>query len=271
MLFVVLTYAFSWGIWGGGYLLLSDDTPFVPIVFLGVFGPAVAAAVTVRAAGGDIREWLHSILSWRVASRWYLAALLVPILVYGVAAISLSLFGASFRIENLGRGVAIFISGLPTATLISGGNEEFGWRGFLLPHLQQQYDALSASLIIGIVWAGWHLPVYILPLGLTNGPFYLFAPFIILFSILFTWLYNSTGGSIVVVMLLHGSMNSAIGIYAGVLSVDTVSETVLWATRPIGVICVTALVVVFGYEALSDQAANVESELVTNSQHNETD
>lgn len=242
--FVLLTYGLSWGIWGGGYLLLPSDAPFVPVVFLGVFGPAVAGALTVHLAGGDVRGWLRSTLTWRVSPKWYLAAVLVPVLAYGISAALLVLADAPVRSEKFGLGVAVFLGGLPTATLLSGGNEELGWRGFLLPRIQQRYDAVTASLVVGVVWAGWHLPVYLLPLGLTNGPYYLFVPFVVLFSFVCTWVYNGTCGSVPVAMVLHGSMNSAVGIFAMVLATDAVSDTFLWATRPLGLFFVVVVLVV---------------------------
>ena len=252
VVFVLLAYGLSWGIWAGGYVLLPTGAPFVPIVFLGVFGPAVAGALTVRLRDESVRDWLRATLLWQVSPWWVLAAVSVPVLVYGIGAAILVAVGTPTQPENLGLGVAVFLGGLPTATLLSGGNEELGWRGFLLSRLQQRYDALSASLLVGAVWAGWHLPVYMLPLGLTNGPFALFVPFILLFSIVFTWVYNGTNGSVLVAMTLHGSMNSAIGIFAGVISTDAVDQTVLWATRPIGVFCVVAvLLFVYGRDTLS--------------------
>lgn len=251
VLFVVLTYTISWGVWGAGYLLLPEDTSIIPVVFLGGFGPALAAAVTIQASGGRIRSWLRECLTWRVAGRWYLAAIVVPIGLYGIAAVFLLAFGASLQFDRFGRGIALFLGGLLTATFVSGGNEEFGWRGFLLPRLQRRFDALTASLIVGIVWAGWHLPVYVLPLGLVNGPFYQFVPFVVLVSIAFTWLYNSTG-SVLLSMLMHGSLNSAIGVFVGVLATDAVTETVLWSSRTVGAFFVaTLLIITFGHRTLT--------------------
>lgn len=261
--FVLLAYGLSWGVWTGGYLLLPASVPFVPIVFLGVFGPAVAGALTVRLRGESVRDWLHATLFWQVSPWWALVAVLVPVLVYGIGAAILVAVGTPTQPDNLGLGVAVFVGGLPTATLLSGGNEELGWRGFLLPRLQQRYDALSASLLVGVVWAGWHLPVYMLPLGLTNGPFALFVPFIVLFSVVFTWVYNSTNGSVLVAMILHGSMNSAVGIFAGIISTDAVNQTVLWATRPIGVFCVVdVLLLIYGRNTLSTKPIRPTSGVV---------
>lgn len=250
--FVVLAYAFSWGTWGVGYLMVPDSAAFVPVVFLGVFGPAIAAILTVQVGGDTVRSWLTTILNWRVAPRWYLMALLVPVGIYGVAAVVLVMVGALVQGNQLDRGIALFLGGLPTAMFISGGNEELGWRGYLLPRLQQKYDALTASFIVGIVWAGWHLPVYVLPLGLTDGPFTLFVPFVVFLSVVLTWLYNNTDGSALLAIVMHGSINSALGIFVGVLTVDAVSETVLWGSRIIGAFCVASiLTVTYGHRTLA--------------------
>lgn len=262
--FVVLAYAFSWGIWGVGYLAVPDDVPFVPVVFLGVFGPAVAAALTVRLTGDAVRSWLTMILNWRVAPRWYFAAFLVPVGMYGLAAVVVVFAGATVQGDQFARGFMLSLGSFPTAMLISGGNEELGWRGYLLPRVQQEYDALTASLIVGIVWAGWHLPVYVLPLGLTNGPFYLFVPFAVLLSVVLTWVYNNTDGSALLAMVMHGSVNSALGIFVSVLTLDAVSETVLWGARIIGVFCVAViLTAVCGPRTLIDGDPQTESPSAT--------
>lgn len=250
--FVALAYGLSWGVWILGYLALPADAPYFPLVVLGVFGPAVAAMTVIRASGRRVRTWLADVLEWRVAPRWYLAALLLPVVMYAVAAVALVAAGASVRLERAGWGALLFVAGLPAATLLTGGNEEFGWRGFLLPRLQRRYSALVASLVVGVVWAGWHLPVYLLPLGLTNGPFRLFLPFAVLASVAFTWIYNSTNGSVLVSMLLHGSLNSAVGLVGGVLALDPVNEVAPWRARILGALLVAVtIVLVYGYAALS--------------------
>ncbi len=92
------------------------------------------------------------------------------------------------------------------AVLIVG--EEVGWRGFLLPHLLQRYPPLTSSLILGVVWAVWHLPNFLLP----NYPHYglPFSAFLVTamgFSVLFTWLYLSTAGSLVIAIIFHAALN----------------------------------------------------------------
>ncbi len=93
--------------------------------------------------------------------------------------------------------------------------EEPGWRGFALPRLQEQFGPISGTLILGVLWAGWHLPGYlggwmtvgVVPLLLSG----------MAFSILATWVYNNTQGSILLMILLHSSSNAAISIGSMVL------------------------------------------------------
>jgi membrane protease YdiL (CAAX protease family) len=88
--------------------------------------------------------------------------------------------------------------------------EEVGWRGYALPALQARYSALLASLILGVVWALWHLPVFFNPdTSYSNLPFLLFLVFIVPVAVLMTWLFNSTAGSVLMAMIFHAVMNSA--------------------------------------------------------------
>ena len=88
--------------------------------------------------------------------------------------------------------------------------EEVGWRGYALPALQARYSALIASLILGVMWALWHLPVFFNPdTSYSDLPFFLFVAFLVPVAILMTWLFNSTAGSVFMAMLFHAVMNSA--------------------------------------------------------------
>ena len=88
--------------------------------------------------------------------------------------------------------------------------EEVGWRGYALPALQARYSALISSVILGVLWASWHLPTFFNPdLSYSNLPFFLYILFIVLIAILMTWLFNSTGGSVLMAMFFHAVINVA--------------------------------------------------------------
>jgi membrane protease YdiL (CAAX protease family) len=90
--------------------------------------------------------------------------------------------------------------------------EELGWRGFALPHLQRHYSALVSSLITGLVWAFWHFPNF---LAFTPSMLAAFVPKVIAMSLIFTWVYNSTGGSLFAVVLLHGAIIASAMLFVG--------------------------------------------------------
>ena len=105
--------------------------------------------------------------------------------------------------------------------LVRGGpmGEELGWRGFALPRLQQHRNALDASIFLGLIWGLWHLPLYFVPgtgqsemLGTGTSPAFAIGGFLgwtIGLSVLFTWLFNQTGGSLIVVIRFHTAVNLA--------------------------------------------------------------
>jgi len=114
----------------------------------------------------------------------------------------------------------LFTYYLPTAALgiiFPGLGEEPGWRGFALPRLQQQYGPLTGSLILGTLHGLWHLPAYFIPGAILDGPFnfMVFAAntcSIIALTLIWTWLFNNAGQSILFAMLVHGASNAVSGL-----------------------------------------------------------
>jgi membrane protease YdiL (CAAX protease family) len=213
--YFALAFAFTWALWVPAALEargLISQLP-VPAGFLGVFGPMVAAIVVTAIEDG--RAGLHSLLGrvvrWRVAPVWYAVAVLGPlVLTLGAIALHVALGGQP---PSLG----LLIGALPTLliyivymTLTVALGEEVGWRGYALPALQARYSALIASLILGVLWALWHLPVFFNPDTLySNLPFVLWLVYAVPFAILITWLFNSAGGSVLMAILVHAVMNAS--------------------------------------------------------------
>ncbi|MBB5210884.1 CPBP family intramembrane glutamic endopeptidase [Microbulbifer hydrolyticus] len=134
---------------------------------------------------------------------WFLTALLVFPLV-GVAAVTLhSMFGG----PSLGLRTTQLLPQLIVILVISLG-EEFGWRGYLLPKLQEKYSALTASLILGAVWGFWHFPASLIGTGVPQEmPFFVFLVWVLLATLLMTWVYNNTG-SVLLAILMHSMANA---------------------------------------------------------------
>ncbi|WP_244531448.1 CPBP family intramembrane glutamic endopeptidase [Halogranum amylolyticum] len=163
--------------------------------------------------GDDVRAWASQITTWRVGWKWWLIALSLPLV--AAALISGGIFAVRGPVD-FGQALPspLVVTGLFLFTLVlSGGlNEEPGWRGFAQARLNERYGAFNASLIIGVVWAGWHLPYFFAPVTphssfpLVNQVGWIGG--ILTLSVILAWAYNSTG-SVLIVMVLHAMANTA--------------------------------------------------------------
>jgi len=203
LVFVALTFLISCLPWyGGGTGLL-------------VFGPSLAGVIIIALTGG--KAGLHDLglraLRWRVELRWWVAALLLSGAILLVSlGIDLMLGGQlpplAFLRQEWHLAPAFFL-----ITIVGGPlGEEFGWRGFALPHLQRRWSPLAASLIIGVVWGLWHLPTFFAPgslhnqLGIQSLPLFVLGEIVL--ATFITWVYNATGGSLLVGgIILHNADN----------------------------------------------------------------
>jgi membrane protease YdiL (CAAX protease family) len=206
--FLIFAFALSWWVWPL-ILFNPDSTAMVS------FGPSVAAVVVSALVGGrrEVVALLRAVVKWRVHWSWYLIALGGPFLIAGlVGAVAIG-FGV-VDTSNLGDDFGWSTwSGLPLLLLSTGlvGGplfEELGWRGFLLPKLELEHTALWSTVVVGIVWATWHLPLLISePSG--QRPPLPFIVWILAQAVLLTWIYNGTLGSVFMVILFHAAANSA--------------------------------------------------------------
>jgi membrane protease YdiL (CAAX protease family) len=211
MTFFILTYALAWILWLP-LVVLQDTIPAAPglvLVLLGSNVPSLLAIVlTALVLGrGALRKLLGRLLIWRVDPRWYLVVVLGPV----------ALAGGMVALNAFVGGPAISV-GVPLLTVVitltffifpgSALGEEIGWRGYALPRLQSGRSALSASLILGVIWAFYHLPLFFTGQAFRSPS--LLVPFVVsglALSVILTWVYNSTGGSLLLVVLLHATAN----------------------------------------------------------------
>lgn len=177
-----------------------------------IFSPAIVAlGLTGRQQGrAGIVALMGRLAAWRVGARWYLAALLLPTVINGGALLANRAAGGAT--PSLPGGLSpeqqlVPLAVMPVYFLLPSLAEELGWRGYALPRLQTRRSALAASLAIGVVWALWHLPLWFVP-GSTQGeiPFGWYTVATVAMAVIFTWLFNSTGGSLLPVTLLHASV-----------------------------------------------------------------
>lgn len=213
--YFVLAFAFTWAILCPA-VLAAQGIITVPLsssvlITIATLGPAAAAIVVVRAEAGrsGIRDLLDQARRWRVKPIWYAIALMGPALMMMVAFLVWRLLGGpSLAAPPLNAWLSVPI--LAVVLLIPALFEEIGWRGLALPRLQDRHGALAASLIIGVVWGIWHLPIWFIPeAGFSSLPFPIFVVFTTAMSVLFTWLYNGSGGSVLLPALAHAAINAA--------------------------------------------------------------
>lgn len=263
--FLVVTYAFTWTIQGLLVLwgLEASWTHSILIGF-GGFGPPVGAAVVVWASGGSLRTWFAQIFKWRIGAKWWALAFGLPIVILAIGSGIYVLAGGPVDLSSFPSPL-IFLFVLAWGTVWGGGQEELGWRGFMLPVLQDRYGALTSSLFVGAAWAAWHLPL-LLNTTTTHGGWplsqqLLWAVTIFAGSILWTWMYNSTGGSVLAVAVFHAGIN-AMGLYhpADLASLAPGGVPDPWlnflaeATGAIPLIGIAiVLVVVYGADRLSNR------------------
>lgn len=255
-------YAFTWIISAPAAFMEESWAPWI-LIYVGSFGPPVSAAVVTWLRGDDVRAWARQIVRWRVGWPWWVAAFGVPLVIIAVTTVVLAAIGGPVDLDQPVQSpvliAIVFIFGL---TVSGGLNEEPGWRGFAQPHLNDRYSALTASLIIGVVWAGWHLPYFLIPIAPHSG-FTLINQIgwfigIILLSVILAWAYNGTG-SVLIVMVLHAMANTAdillplapdLLIVEGVLD-ETAVGTVVMVQLVVQLLVVVAFVVYYGGDTLA--------------------
>ena len=201
--FFLLAYLLSWYPW---LLHLAHVTRGEG--GLNPLGPFVAALILSGITGRwiSIKRLLKRLVEWRVGVRWYAFVLLLPAAIC-VLVVSLNLLlGAPHPTaaqlakwpEMPSRFLFIF--------LFIGLGEEPGWRGFALPRLQQKYSELGASLILAVFWAAWHLPLTATELKIQYVPQFLIG--ILSATVVHTWVFNRTKGSVLLQMIFHSAVNT---------------------------------------------------------------
>lgn len=215
-LFTLVAYGISWIIFTPAILdaLGIIDFPF-RIGPIGTFGPMAAALIlTLRSQGKEgLSRLLRRSYSLRFNKIWLLVAILLWPAMQGIALLMAVFFGGDSPPEILLFSAPLLILSPLLSGLIIGGplGEEMGWRGYALPRLQNKYNALISSLIVGVIWTFWHLPLYIVPEASGRGlPFGLFLVTTLLGSPIYTWLYNNAKRSLWPVMIFHTFQNYAI-------------------------------------------------------------
>ncbi len=213
-IFLGVTFIFTWLVLGLAALsanqLINVSLPAALLITMATLGPAAGAitAAVYEAGRPGNRALLKQMGRWRIGRRWYAIALIGPAFVMLAGYLVWRLLGGPLP-PAPPTAAWLSIPLLLVVMLIPALFEEVGWRGFALPRLQSRYGWLLSSLILGVVWAIWHAPIWFIPeAGFSTLPFPVFICFTIALSLFMTWIYNGTGGSVLLTALTHAAINA---------------------------------------------------------------
>jgi membrane protease YdiL (CAAX protease family) len=230
--FFVLAYALSW--WPSlVYLATGSGLPILGC------GPFLAAVTVLALTTGkhSIRALFESMIRWRVGPRWWAVAILAPVVTTCLAAgLNIALGAPTPSAAALANWPSIFSTALVILLVpIAGGAwEEPGWRGYALPRLLAGRSALEASLVLGALWALWHVPLF-----LTGKQHWSDLLLVLLVSVFVTWLFQNALCSVLVTMVFHATNNAFSGGYVSPMfhGSDSVRQSwmlvVVWGTTAV--------------------------------------
>jgi membrane protease YdiL (CAAX protease family) len=273
--FFVLAYAMSWVLWVPllfviKFVLPADQDPgwLMLLMLVGTYSPTVAAVMMTRILEGKpgVKKLWAKFLVWRVGFRWWLATiLLVPIVTLAAMGIY-ALQGGTLGSFDPSQWYMVLLGPIFALPFFLG--EELGWRGYALPRLQKKYSALWSSVIVGVLWTFWHTPAFWASEGtsISGQPVTLFAVgwyliFTIGLSILHTFIYNNTKGSVLLAVLFHGvyTGSSIFPLFPDIyISTTALNQILKLAVIPIWIMAVL-LIARFGAARLSRQPAPQEA------------
>jgi uncharacterized protein len=252
--FLVLTYGLTWALWipldifrdaaAGPYtslaLLIGSNIP-----------SAVAIVLTLVGFGwGATRKLLGRLLIWRISWRWYLVLLAPSALVVGtITLVAVTRGGptAALAVPLVSAIIAVAFMTFPGSAL----GEEIGWRGFALPRVQSRRTALTASLVIGSLHGLWHLPLWLR--GDVDHRLSVYPAFLIqalALAVIYTWLYNSSKGSLLLVVLFHTATNAPLTLVLLPLGIEN-WVLPFWLMAGFTVLAALVVIAVFGPSRLS--------------------
>ena len=241
--YFLLTFAYSWIIWIPSVLDgIGMELPFnvasysLVVVIIGAFAPMMAAITLVAREAGwkGTKAFLGQAVDFHFKPKYLVIALALPVLIHLIVhylapilgwEVAKTLFPTEISVPPIVLAIPYFFLML----IIGGGQEEFGWRGYAQEPLQEKIGVLPASLVIGVIWGIWHLPLWFMTGDLHSA--YSFLAFVIMttsISIMYAWLYNSSGKKLIVVMFFHAMNNTAAPLIPFLHGIEGKSERAYW-------------------------------------------
>ena len=273
--YFVLTFLISWSAWVYVILTLPEldfnsiGTGGMLFMMLGQWGPALSAVLIAAFTRGKpgLKEIFGRLKYRRGSGRWFLAAGFLWVAITLASALwhaQASNQALSFHADQWARIFSLLVAALP---LFFWGCEEIGWRGFALPRLLGRWNALISSIILGLMWGAWHLPMFIWNIkGLNPGmPFYIYAAFTVSVSVVMTWLLNHTHGSLLLAIFFHFWINQYPRYQYALLPVEDTGGSMFVMSTLILAAFAILIVVVSGYRSFNRNPQSSELAQLTTS------
>lgn len=262
--FFLLTFAYSWIIWIPSVLDgIGVELPFsvagysTLVVVIGAFAPMMAAITLVAQSSGwkGTKAFLGQALDFRFKPVYLLIALALPLFIHAIAhylarAVGLDVAPTLFPPEISVAPVILAIPYFVLMLIIGGGQEEFGWRGYAQEPLQAKIGVIPASLVIGVIWGIWHLPLWFMAGDMHSA--YSFLAFVIMttsISLIYAWLYNASGKKLVIVLVFHAMNNTAAPLLPFLHGIAGKAESAYWIYAVVNAV----IGLVFAYLFTKDQ------------------
>jgi membrane protease YdiL (CAAX protease family) len=217
--FLAIAYIFTWVVWLPAILStrgILPEIPWPPLFAIGTCGPLVAAIWCKYRQGGwaEVKNWLRQGFFRRFSLRWWLFILIVPFILPPLGLLLYRVTGGEIADLLVFQQPLIILPTILLMVTIGGGQEEFGWRGYLLHELSKRWRPWQVDLSLIPLHAFWHLPLFFIAYTMQyQYPFWLFLVFSIGFTPLINNVYRRTGGSILAAVLFHGLINSGLDLF----------------------------------------------------------
>lgn len=243
-----MTFLFTWIFW---IIAFTSSSLTLNGIFriAGSFMPSIMSIIFTGYYYGvsGIKKLLRKLTIWRINPFFYVFVFLYTAMSIYIPSFICSIIGVNYKIY-INNHISSFQLTSPFTTLICffavmifGGpvGEELGWRGFVLPKLQKNVNPLMSSIILGIIWTSWHIPMFYFHVPGYDISFISYLLETIWLTILFTWLYNNTKGSLLIIILYHSFDNFVMAIcFNDFMNHFNIYSVIFWIIRLIVLLCI---------------------------------
>lgn len=258
--FVITTFLFSWACWLSVFndlkpSLFELDARTLSLFLLGAYAPSIMAIFFTAYLDGKegVKKLFKRLLQWRVGFSWMTLALIIGPIIYSIAVLLYAANGG--HLGDINYGLLPWIPAVFLVSLFLGPlAEELGWRGFVLPNLDTKNKLISSSIIMGVIWASWHLPLFWAVIGTSVSGFPVTFESVSLFflasigcSFFYVWMFNKTAASVLVAVVIHLSWNASGNITGLLFPQMTAEQKLELYNYPVAIVWAILAVVALGY------------------------